>query len=114
MTGIDWDKLPEVLEPHLDVAALSSVQVKCAGCEYIYNPVGPDESEPDDEWAAHLAAVVRGWVEGQMTEEWGLQSCSGRYYPCGTERSARNSLIHGETLHRRLVTPWAPVEGDKP
>lgn len=57
MSGIDWGKLPEVLAEH----KVSYGDWKECSCGYP-NP-----------GLAHLAAVVREWVEGQMVEEWGIR-----------------------------------------
>jgi hypothetical protein len=108
VSGIDWDKLPDTLGEH--GLFYSSVTGEYE-CDCLDTFLAESEEEASELWFAHLAAVVRAWVEGQMTEEWGT-SCRGHYYPFSSRWSAEQSLIEGETLARRLVAPWAPVEGE--
>ena len=63
--------------------------------------------------AAHVAAVALAWLEGQMREEWGVDSFGPS--KAKDEQDARKwaEALGGTLIHRR-VTEWTPVEGDQP
>ena len=112
--GIDWDKLPEVLGQHGEVYWSRDDSGTFCQCDA---KLSDDMvAEPGHALDAHLAAVVREWVEGQMTEEWGSRDPDEVHTVMfhadreGAERRA--SYIFGGqpcTLVRRLVTDWEAV-----